>query len=78
MGVIKGSFQKHLKAGGGQRQKLFVGGGGLKVSPPLPPKKILSYTSPYHRLQGENIFQISHSREATQAGLCNVFSQYSK
>ena len=35
-GVIKGSFQKHFKTGGGQRQKLFVGGGGvLKVSPTL-------------------------------------------
>ena len=41
-GVIKGSFQKHLKTGVGSRQKLFVGGeGGLKVSPPAPPLKIL-------------------------------------
>ena len=37
MGVIKGSFQKHLKTGGGQRQKLFVGERVLKVSLPLPP-----------------------------------------
>ena len=29
VGVIKGSFQKHLKTGGGLRQKLFVGGGGV-------------------------------------------------
>ena len=29
-GVIKGSFQKHLKTGGGSRQKLFVGGRGFE------------------------------------------------
>ena len=34
-GVIKGSFQKHLKTGVDK----FVGGGGLEVSPPLPPGK---------------------------------------
>ena len=37
-GVIKGSFQKHLKTGGGKRQKLFVGGGGFEgVTTPAPP-----------------------------------------
>ena len=30
--VIKGSLQKHSKTGGGKRQKLFLGGGGLKVN----------------------------------------------
>ena len=44
-GGIKGSFQKHLKTGGGQRQKLFVGegreeGGFEGVTTPAPPKKI--------------------------------------
>ena len=34
---IKGFFQKHLKTGGGLRQKLLIGEGGLKVSLPLPP-----------------------------------------
>ena len=34
-GFIKGSFQKHLKTGVG-KDKFFAGGGGLKVSPPLP------------------------------------------
>ena len=40
-GVIKGSFQKHLKTGGGKRQKLFVGGGGFEgvITPAL--RKIL-------------------------------------
>ena len=36
-GVFKESFQIHLKIGREQRQKLFVGEGVLKVSPPLPP-----------------------------------------
>ena len=40
-GVIKGSFEKHLKIGGGQRQKLFAGEGDLKVSPPLPQKILI-------------------------------------
>ena len=37
-GVIKGYLQKHLKTGGGWRQKLFVGGGGFEgVTTPAPP-----------------------------------------
>ena len=36
MGVIKGSFQKHLKTGGGKRQKLFVDGGGFEGVTTLP------------------------------------------
>ena len=36
MGVIKGSFQKHLKQGVG-KGKSCSWGGGLKVSPPLTP-----------------------------------------
>ena len=42
VGVIKGSLQKHLKTGG--RQKLFVGEGVLKVSPPLPPQENFNHT----------------------------------
>ena len=39
-GVIKGSFQKHLKTGGGGKGKSCSQGEGvLKVSPPLPPGK---------------------------------------
>ena len=30
MGLVKESFQKHLKIGVGLRQKLFVGGAGLE------------------------------------------------
>ena len=43
LGVNKGSFQKHLKTGGGYRQKLFVGGGGFEgvTTPASPPWKIL-------------------------------------
>ena len=38
-GVVKGSFQKHLKTGGGLRQKLFVGGGGFEgVTTPVAPE----------------------------------------
>ena len=37
VGIIKESFRKHLKIGGWQRQKLFVGGGGLEgVAIPAP------------------------------------------
>ena len=39
-GVIKRSFQKHRKTGGGERQKsVFVGGGGFEgVTTPAPQK----------------------------------------
>ena len=37
VGVIKGSFQKHLKKGVGKSKSCLKGGGGLKMSPLLPP-----------------------------------------
>ena len=41
MGVIKGSFQKHLKTGGWVKAKVVHRGEGvLKVSPPLSPGKL--------------------------------------
>ena len=53
--VIKGSLQKTSENRGWVKVKLFVGGeGGLKVSPPLPPQKILiihlplKYEAPDH------------------------------
>ena len=41
VGVIKGSFQKHLKTGRGSLPKKVVrrGGGAVKVSPSLPPPR---------------------------------------
>ena len=41
VGVIKGSLQKHLKTGGGKRQKLLVGGGGFEGVTTPAPRKIL-------------------------------------
>ena len=44
LGGLKRFFQKHLKTGDGQRQKLFVGGGGFEgvtIPAPPPPRKIL-------------------------------------
>ena len=40
-GVIKGSFQKHLKTVVGKGKSFLYGEGVLKVSPPLFPPKIL-------------------------------------
>ena len=37
-GVIKESFQKHLKIGGGYRQKLSIGG-SWRCHLPAPPQK---------------------------------------
>ena len=44
-GVIKESFQKHLKTGWVKPKVLRRREGGWKVSLPLPPRKFLSYTS---------------------------------
>ena len=44
-GVIKGSFQKHLKQGVGKGKSCSYGGkGGLKVSPSLPPPENFNHT----------------------------------
>ena len=42
VGVIKGSFQKHLKTGVGKGKSCSYG--GLMVSPPLPPPEDFNHT----------------------------------
>ena len=39
VGVIKGSFEKHLETRGVKAKVVRRGEGVLKVSPPLPPRK---------------------------------------
>ena len=51
MGVIKGSFQKHLK-GVSKGKSCSQGEGGLEVSPLLPPPENFNYTLQRHVLYG--------------------------
>ena len=46
VGVIKGSFRKHLETGGWSLKANVVrkGEGVLKVSPPLPPRENFNHT----------------------------------
>ena len=63
VGVIKGSFQKHLKTAGGQKQKLFVGGGGFwRYHRPYLPSKIL----------------IVHIVDSAKKGLDSIFGTFSQ
>ena len=56
-GVIKESFQKHLKIGDGKRQLLFVGGGGLKgVTTPALPKMLIVHVTIFSSYKGSVIF----------------------